>query len=202
LRISKACGLLTSTLAVTCISSPTSGDSHGLLHEGLAVLSSFPCPALSYFASWCRYSLDYGDSKICARGEELYVNKGSKLIIQYEYLIHAMLGLAASDLALTSSNPLDFNSSALAHRVQAVRLLNRAVSTPLKDRYEADARFATLMVLTFQSACMPAALTDFLTMRRSCVVHGFQVDEMESYFVSFMRDNHSATMDVRLDTAD
>jgi hypothetical protein len=112
-----------------------------------------------------------------------------------------MLGLGASDLALKSSNPLDFNSSALVHRVQAVRLLNQAVAAPPKDRYEADARFATLMVLTFQTACMPEAWTDFFTMLRGCVLHGEQVDENGSCFISFMQSNHFATMEERFNEA-
>lgn len=112
-----------------------------------------------------------------------------------------MLGLGASDLALVSSSPSDFNSSALAHRVQAFRLLNEAVAMPPKDRYEADARFATVMVLAFQSACMPEALTDFFTILRGCVLHGEQLDEVTSYFGSFLGNNHLATMEERFNEA-
>jgi hypothetical protein len=48
---------------------------------------------------------------------------------------------------------------------------------------------------------MAEAWTDFLTMLRGCVLHGEQVDEEDSYFVSFMRSNHFATMDERFNEA-
>lgn len=124
------------------------------------------------------------------------------MTIQYEYLIHSMLALGASDLGSTN-----FSSSALAHRVQAIELLKEAVSRPPKDRYEADARFATVMVLAHQSAYMPEALTDFFTMLRGCVLHGEQLDDVASYFVGFRGDSHLSTMDellnkVRLESLD
>lgn len=105
-----------------------------------------------------------------------------------------MLGLGASDLALISSNRAELASNALIHRVKAVSLFNQAMKTPSKDNFEADARFATLMVLTFQSSCMPDGFYDFLTMLRGCVLHGGEVIKNESCFITFWQMNHLNTM--------
>lgn len=108
-----------------------------------------------------------------------------------------MLGLGASDLAMLSSNLSNFNSSALSHRVRSIQLLKQATSQPPKDKYEADARFATIMVLAQQSAYIPEALTDYFTILRGCVLHGGQVDEEASCFASLLGDNHLEAMEER-----
>lgn len=110
---------------------------------------------------------------------------------QYDFLLRAMLGLGASHLELTSSS--NFQSVALVHRVEAIKSLNRALSVPPSSKAEADARFATFMVLTFQSTCMPDGLVDFLTMLRGCGLTGNLDDE--SKFSCFSKDRHVETMD-------
>jgi len=109
-----------------------------------------------------------------------------------------MLVLGASHLSIsseTSSNEL--RSQALIHKVEAVKGLNAALSTPPKDRFEADARFAALMVLTFQSSCMGDGLIDFLTMLRGSVLGSAALSE-DSYFRSLMENRHMETMQERL----
>lgn len=81
-----------------------------------------------------------------------------------------MLGLAASHLHLLTPSTTSFSPQALSHRVRAISGLNAALSTPCTSRAEADARFAALMALTFQSSYMPDGMLDFLSTVRGCVV--------------------------------
>ncbi|KAK4190987.1 hypothetical protein QBC35DRAFT_488738 [Podospora australis] len=84
---------------------------------------------------------------------------------KYDYLMHAMLGLAASNLALYGGN---YGSQALAHRVKAIQLLSQELTKPCTSTAEGDARYGTTMALAFQSSCMPEGMTEFLSMTRGC----------------------------------
>jgi hypothetical protein len=105
----------------------------------------------------------------------------------------AMLALGASHLNLTVQD--DLQSQALTHRVDAVKLLNKALSRLPMNKAEADARFAAFMILTFQSTCLPDGLADFLTMLRGCVLNANLGEE--SNFKHFTQNRHIETMDER-----
>lgn len=87
---------------------------------------------------------------------------------QYDYLVHAMLGLAASHLGI--SGEADYSSEALSHRVTAIKLLNRSLNEPCTSQTEGDARYAAMMALTFQSSYMADGMLDFVSMTRGCHV--------------------------------
>jgi hypothetical protein len=108
--------------------------------------------------------------------------------------MRSMLALGASHLNITTTTPAEMESRALNHRIQAVSLLNKALSRPATSKAEADARFATFMNLTFQSTCMKEGLIDFLTMLRGCILQG-DLGEL-SAFASFFHDTHMETMEV------
>lgn len=59
--------------------------------------------------------------------------------------MRSMLALGASNLALTTASSAELANKAIAHRVEAVKLLNKALSRPATCREEADARFAAFM---------------------------------------------------------
>jgi hypothetical protein len=92
-----------------------------------------------------------------------------------------------------------------------VRLLNRALSTPAASPAEADARFAAVLCLTYQSSCMLDGLDDFMTMLRGCVLAGNLGNE--SIFRTFFahdyintikeepNDEHQRKMNMCLDDA-
>jgi Fungal specific transcription factor domain len=121
--------------------------------------------------------------------------------MQYDYLLHSMLGLGASHLALSSASPSELSSLGLNHRIKAMKLLNEVLAIPPADRAEADARFATFMVLVFQSACLPDGLYDFLTMLRGCVLQG-DTESMGGLFSQFMEINHLQTIEAMLKNVD
>ncbi|KAK3316085.1 hypothetical protein B0H66DRAFT_560330 [Apodospora peruviana] len=86
---------------------------------------------------------------------------------EFDYLVHAMLGLAASHLSLYGA---DYKSQALSHRVKAIQSLNKSLSNPCSSLAEGDARFAAILALAFQASCMPDGMNEFLSMIRGCHV--------------------------------
>jgi hypothetical protein len=108
--------------------------------------------------------------------------------------MHSMLGLGASHLAMTAPDSSELASRGLTHRVTAINKLNAVLSTPAQDRAEADARFATFMVLVFQSACLPDGLLDFITILRGCVMQGDNT-KPGSFFTHFREQEHLLTME-------
>jgi hypothetical protein len=86
--------------------------------------------------------------------------------VQYEYLIHSILALAASHLDAVSNAGVA--EEAISHRILAVKSLNEALSVPPKTRCERDARMAAALALCFQSSHLPDGLFEFLTMVRGC----------------------------------
>ena len=87
---------------------------------------------------------------------------------EYEFLAHAILGLAAQHL--TTSTASDFSVRALDHRISAISALNQALSCACPTQSDADAKFAAAIILTYQSSCMPDGMMDFLGMLRGWMV--------------------------------
>lgn len=100
--------------------------------------------------------------------------------MQYEYLIHSILALAASHLdAVSNANVAE---EALSHRILAVKALNDALSVPPKTRNESDARMAAALALSFQSSHLQDGLLDFLTMVRGCNLIALGGNTIDSAF--------------------
>ncbi|RSM14572.1 hypothetical protein CEP52_001191 [Fusarium oligoseptatum] len=116
--------------------------------------------------------------------------QASKLSHEFEFLLHAMLGLGASHLGLLTPN--DYNKVALKHRVTAIRELNRHLSKPNITKAGGEAAFAAMLVLTFQSSYMVDGMVDFLTMVRGCwlVGYGSVGDLDETIFKTFARSSY------------
>ncbi|KAJ4150205.1 hypothetical protein LMH87_010964 [Akanthomyces muscarius] len=94
----------------------------------------------------------------------------SQMAHQYDFLLHAMLGLGASHLSIITPN--SYTRAALRHRVTALEGFKKFISTAGQSREHADAAFATALVLTFQATQMRDGLNDFLTMIRGCNLIG------------------------------
>lgn len=111
----------------------------------------------------------------------------SRLSHEYEFLLHAMLGLGASHLSLLS--PADYGKSALKHRVTAIQSLNEHLSKPNLSQADSDAAFGAMLALTFQAAYMADGLVDFFTMVRGCFLIGNHLipDMDRSIFKSLAR---------------
>lgn len=109
----------------------------------------------------------------------------------------AMLAHGASHLDLTTTDEL--HSEGLNHRIDAMALLNKALARPATSKEEYDARFATFMILTFQSTCLEDGFTDFLTMLRGCVLNGNFLEG--SYFAPMSVHGHLERMDDKIKDA-
>jgi hypothetical protein len=133
-------------------------------------------------------------------GDTLWTTQIPAFAHQYDYLMHAMLGMGASHLALHTSSTPEIQAAAFAHRITAVKRLNDALSRAPKDVNEVDARFATLMVLTFQSACISEGLFDYLTTLRGCVMAGGGMGNMpkDSSFRRHMAGGNRESMRERV----
>ena len=87
---------------------------------------------------------------------------------EYEFLAHAILGLAAQHLTVSTAS--DFSVRALDHRISAISALNQALSSPSMTQGDTDAKFAAAIILTYQLSCMPDGMMDFLGMLRGWMV--------------------------------
>jgi hypothetical protein len=77
-----------------------------------------------------------------------------------------MLGLGASHLSLVL--PTGYSEAALKHRIIALEGFKEFISSAHLSAANADAAFATALVLTFQATQMRDGVNDFLTMVRGC----------------------------------
>ncbi|KAK0732322.1 hypothetical protein B0H67DRAFT_475341 [Lasiosphaeris hirsuta] len=87
---------------------------------------------------------------------------------EYDFLAHAMMGLAAQELTLSTA--ADYSIQALNHRVRAMAAMNNALSKPSLSLADGDARLAAAMVLTFQSTNMDDGMMEFLCMLRGWMI--------------------------------
>ncbi|KAF1812326.1 hypothetical protein P152DRAFT_32737 [Eremomyces bilateralis CBS 781.70] len=128
------------------------------------------------------------------KGDDIWKNRVAQISHSYDFLMHSMLALAASHLSLFGDE--DRGSAALSHRVAAINSLNASLSQPCQDGAESDARFATIMALTFQSRYIPDGMKDFLTMIRGCTVvaQTAMLPFEESSFGSFTHEGHVSTI--------
>lgn len=92
----------------------------------------------------------------------------SQMSHEYDFLVHAMLGLGASHLTLLTDE--DYSTAAINHRIVALHGLNEFLANADKSIHTADAAFAASLVLAFQSTQLKDGLNDFLTMVRGCML--------------------------------
>ncbi|KFZ01854.1 hypothetical protein V501_09761 [Pseudogymnoascus sp. VKM F-4519 (FW-2642)] len=116
----------------------------------------------------------------------------------YDYLMHSMLGLAATHLSAITN--VDYSDAALSHRVRAIEGFNKALSKKPEKEPDGDALLATMYSLTFQSAFMSDSLIEFLIMVRGCVMLSGQLLSQSS-IAFFVIDwySHLRYMEPRLD---
>lgn len=80
--------------------------------------------------------------------------------------MHAILGMSASHFELVTGESI--SSSAMHHRLLAIKGSNEAMSTPRRSGAEADALLAACYLLAFQSAYMRDGLYEFFRTVRGC----------------------------------
>jgi hypothetical protein len=95
-----------------------------------------------------------------------------------------MLGLAASDLAiLHPTESLALSTTALHHRVTAIKSLNAALALGVRDMEQSNAMLATCFTLVFQSALLSDGFPEFMSFIRGCMVVGYQMGAKRIKFI-------------------
>ncbi|KAF4161526.1 hypothetical protein CNMCM6936_003367 [Aspergillus lentulus] len=98
--------------------------------------------------------------------DDIYTRTLPALTYKHEYVMHAILALSSSHLALLTGSALPVE--ALRHRQRALRGLNEAMSQAPGGASDADAMLAACYILTFQSSYMLDGLSDYIMMLRGC----------------------------------
>jgi len=102
--------------------------------------------------------------------------------------MHAVLGLAASHLQLSTGQ--DLHAIAIHHRLLAIRGFNAAISQDRRSGADGDAVLASCYALTFQSCYMDDGIAEFFKMVRGCSILSHQLKD-ENIPMAFFLDERS-----------
>ncbi len=91
--------------------------------------------------------------------------------------MHAILGLAASELMTEDHNDPSLLPAAMAHRVKAIKAIKKALAgAPRADTFEeGNALMATCFALTFQSVLLDDGMVEYMTFIRGIVIVSIQM---------------------------
>lgn len=143
---------------------------------------------LHHFLTTCYPHLPAGN-------EAIWTSAVPVLAASRPYLMHALLGLAATHLGLlrvynpreadcevvdlAGSSPEKENEKAMTHRAHALEGLHLALAAAEGwSRDEVDSMLAAAYALTFQATFMADGLVDFVTMVRGCALITRQIGAM------------------------
>ena len=138
---------------------------------------------LHHFLTTCYPHLPAGN-------EAIWTSAVPVLAASRPYLMHALLGLAATHLGLLQqhspneadcavANPASPSApKAMTHRAHALEGLHLALAAERWSTDEVDSMLATAYALTFQATYMADGLVDFVTMVRGCALITRQIGAM------------------------
>ncbi|KAH8587693.1 hypothetical protein B0O99DRAFT_641090 [Bisporella sp. PMI_857] len=117
------------------------------------------------------------------RNDSVWTHEIPSLSSDYDFLLHSMLALAASDLANSRDASLyrdeehraQLNHTALTYRVKAITSLNQAINAPIQSFQQGNAMLATCFSLLFQSVLMDDGLIEYMTFIRGVVAVGIHM---------------------------
>lgn len=113
--------------------------------------------------------------------ESIWTHEVPCLSQTHEYLMHAILGLAASELLRVEPGLL---AAAMVHRVKAIRAIKRALADiPQRGgrgdsssfSEDGNALMATCFALTFQSVLLDDGMAEFMTFIRGILIVGMHM---------------------------
>jgi hypothetical protein len=107
--------------------------------------------------------------------EDIWTHEIPCIAHNHEFLMHAILGFAASELISTDPTLI---SAAMSHRVKAIKAIKKrlAEASKMNTTYEeANALVATCFALTFQSVSLDDGLAEYLTFIRGIVIVAMQM---------------------------
>ncbi|KAI1117540.1 C6 zinc finger protein [Nemania sp. NC0429] len=119
----------------------------------------------------------------------------------HEYLMHAILGLAASDLMVHDPSLVTF---AMAHRLKAIKAIKKTLSdVPKADTFEeGNAMMATCYALMFQSVMLDDGMAEFMTFCRGIIIVAIQMYCKGAKFIfsNFIGDDQLAIIQPLLES--
>ncbi|KAI0113734.1 C6 zinc finger protein [Nemania sp. FL0031] len=119
----------------------------------------------------------------------------------HEYLMHAILGLAASDLMIQDPSLVTF---AMAHRLKAIKAIKKTLTdVPKATTFdEGNALLATCYALTFQSVMLDDGMSEFMTFCRGIVIVAIQMYCKGAKFIfsNFLGEDHINQLQPILDS--
>ncbi len=110
-------------------------------------------------------------------------------------LVHAILGLAASDLMIQDPSLVTF---AMAHRLKAIKAIKKTLTdAPRTNTFEeGNALLAACYALTFQSVMLDDGMAEFMTFCRGIVIVAIQMycKGAKFIFTNFLGDDHMSVL--------
>ncbi|PHH75862.1 hypothetical protein CDD82_4236 [Ophiocordyceps australis] len=107
--------------------------------------------------------------------QDIWTHEIPSIAHNHEFLMHAILGLAASEL---SHGDASLVTAAISYRVRAVSAIKKRLveaSTTETTYEEANALVATCFALTFQSVSLDDGLAEYMTFIRGIFIVGMQM---------------------------
>uniref|UniRef100_L2FMC1 C6 transcription factor n=1 Tax=Colletotrichum fructicola (strain Nara gc5) TaxID=1213859 RepID=L2FMC1_COLFN len=132
--------------------------------------------------------------------ENIWTHEIPCLSQSHEFLMHAILGMAACDLMAQDPSLLAF---AMAHRVKAIKAIKKSLAgLPTKgtNTEHANALVATCFALTFQSTSFEDGMGEFMTFIRGILIIGAQMmcKGIKPVFVNMLDQDSRAVLEPKM----
>ncbi|KAK2772400.1 C6 transcription factor [Colletotrichum kahawae] len=132
--------------------------------------------------------------------ENIWTHEIPCLSQSHEFLMHAILGMAACDLMTQDPSLLAF---AVAHRVKAIKAIKKSLAElPTKgtNTEHANALVATCFALTFQSTSFEDGMGEFMTFIRGILIIGAQMmcKGIKPVFVNMLDQDSRAVLEPKM----
>ncbi|KAL2073853.1 hypothetical protein VTL71DRAFT_11179 [Oculimacula yallundae] len=107
----------------------------------------------------------------------------------YDFLLHAMLALAAADISAKNSDK-QLRVTAMSHRVKSIESLNKAIEGGVETFVKGNAMLATCFALLFHSVLIDDGLGEYMSFIRGTVAVGMKMGygQMKFLFVKAFGD--------------
>ncbi|KAF3800548.1 hypothetical protein GCG54_00003446 [Colletotrichum gloeosporioides] len=132
--------------------------------------------------------------------ENIWTHEIPCLSQSHEFLMHAILGMAACDLMAQDPSLLAF---AMAHRIKAIKAIKKSLAElPTKgtNAEHANALVATCFALTFQSTSFEDGMGEFMTFIRGILIIGAQMmcKGIKPVFVNMLDQDSRAVLEPKM----
>ncbi|KAI2625494.1 C6 zinc finger protein [Xylaria nigripes] len=148
-----------------------------------------------HFLLTCSPYLPYGNDSV-------WTHEVPCLSQSHEYLMHAILGLAASDLMTQDQSLVAF---AVGHRLKAIKAIKKTLTDVSRATTfeEGNALLATCYALTFQSVMLDDGMAEFMTFCRGIVIVAIQMYCKGAKFIfsNLLGDNQISVLQAQMESS-